>query len=85
MRFLHWQLSAGPQDTIEVCLDKQANVRLMDSHNFMNFRARRGHRFLGGRALRTPVRLRPPYYGNWHLVVDLGGYAGRVRAGVQVI
>ena len=28
----------------------------------------------------TPVRLVPPHEGSWHVVVHLGGYAGRVNA-----
>lgn len=34
-----------------------ANVRLMDSSNFNNYRNGRNHRYIGGLAKKSPVRL----------------------------
>lgn len=85
MRFLHFDLSAGPNDIVEVTLDARANVRLLDDSNFWAYRDGRAHRHFGGYAESSPVHLVPPHHGHWHLVVDLGGYAGQVRAGVRVI
>jgi hypothetical protein len=62
-----------------------ANVRVLDGSNFSSFRSGRGHRYVGGPAQRSPVRLAAPHAGHWHVVVDLGGYAGSVRAGVRVL
>lgn len=61
------------------------NVRLMDHSNFQAFKAGRGGRAVGGRALRSPVPLTVPYAGNWYLVIDFGGYAGRVNYTYQVV
>ena len=73
------------QNIIRVTLDKQANVKLLDSTNYQNYQAGRQHRYYGGLAKVSPIDLRAPYQGHWHLVIDLGGYAGTVGASVNVI
>jgi hypothetical protein len=80
MKFLHWEMNAGPENVIRVELDKQANVLLMDDTNFSNYRSGRRYRYFGGLAKRTPATLVPPHSSHWHVVVDLGGYAGSVSA-----
>ena len=52
MNFLHYDFDAGPNDTIEVVLDRQANVRLLDEQNFQAYRSGRPHRYHGGLATR---------------------------------
>ncbi len=83
MNFLKYELDAGPDDVIQVQLDKQANVRLMDWDNFQKYSRGQQHKYYGGHATKSPVRLRPPYSGRWYVVIDLGGYAGTVRASVE--
>lgn len=61
-----------------------ANVRLMDTHNFNNFRHGRQHRYVGGLATQSPVRLAIPSDGRWYVTVDLIGLRGTVRSGVVV-
>jgi hypothetical protein len=61
-----------------------ANVRLMDAHNFNNFKNGRQHRYVGGLAKRSPVRLAIPSNGRWYVTVDLIGLRGSVRSGVVV-
>ena len=78
--FLHKQIDAGPEDTIEVYLDHPANVQLLDEANYELYRHRRPYSYHGGYAAESPFRVRPPSKGRWHLVVDLGGGAGTVRA-----
>lgn len=85
MNYLHYEVDAGPNNTVQVTLDKQANVRLMDYSNYENYRNGRQHRYYGGLATVSPFNIRPPYQGHWHLVIDLGGSAGTVRASVQVL
>ena len=85
MEFLRYEFEAGPDDVIEVSLSRQANVRLLDAGNFSSYRAGHAHRYHGGLAKVSPVRLRPPHAGHWYVVVDLGGYRGSVRAGVRVL
>ena len=85
MNFLHEEFDLQPEDVVEVSLDSQANVMLLDPHNFSNYQEGSSYRYYGGHAENTPVRLSPPHSGTWHVVVNLGGYAGSVRAGVRII
>jgi hypothetical protein len=83
MNYLHYDLNLGPGEVVEVALDKQANVRLLDDANFSSYKHGSRHTYIGGLAKQSPVRLTAPRAGHWHLVIDLGGYAGSVRASVQ--
>jgi len=83
MNFLHYDLNLAPGEVVEVTLDTRANVRLLDDANFSNYKRGTHHNYYGGFAERSPVRLTAPRPGHWHLVIDLGGYAGSVRASVQ--
>ncbi len=85
MNYLHYELDAGLDDIVEVTLDHGANVQLMDSSNFENYKNRREYRYFGGHAEESPVRLQPPRQGHWHLVIDLGGGSGTVRASVRTL
>ena len=57
----------------------------MDSSNFSNYRNGGRHEYFGGHATRSPFRVPVPRSGHWHVAIDLGGYAGNVRAGVRVL
>ena len=83
MNYLHYEVDLARDDDVEVTLDGQANVRLLDDANFELYRRRQRHSYHGGLATRSPVRLAAPRPGRWHVVVDLGGYSGTVRAGVR--
>ena len=86
MQYLHNDL--GPLrggEVVEVTLDKAANVKLMDSSDFSSYRNGRQHHYYGGYVQRSPYRVAVPNSGHWHLAIDLGGYAGSVRAGVRVL
>ncbi len=84
MKFLHWEVDAGPDNMIQVELSRQANVLLLDDQNFNAYRGGRRYRYFGGHARQTPATLVPPRSGHWHLVVDLGGYGGHVEASVAI-
>jgi hypothetical protein len=84
MQFLHWEVDAVDGTVVRVELDAQANVMLMDSSNFSSYRSGRQFRYFGGHAKRSPVVLSAPHAGHWHVVVDMGGYGGRVNASVSV-
>lgn len=80
---LGWR-NAG--EIVVVTLDgTEANVRLVDSSNYQAFRTGRPHRYYGGHYQQSPARIQVPYAGQWYVIVDLGGFVGEVRAGVQVI
>lgn len=85
MNFLHYDLQLGFNDTVEVTLDKQVNVRLLDDINFSKYKRGERHKYYGGLAKESPARLNAPHPGHWNLVIDLGGYAGNVRASVRTI
>jgi hypothetical protein len=84
MNYLHSEFELDAGDVVVVDLDGQANVLLMDLSNFDAYRNGRSYRYYGRLAEKTPVRLMAPRGGHWHLVVDLGGYAGTVKAGVRL-
>ena len=85
MNYLHYDLQLQATDIVEVTLDKQANVRLLDDPNYSLYKQGKQHRYYGGLATRLPVRLTPPHAGRWYVVIDLGGYAGTVKASVNII
>lgn len=62
-----------------------ANVRLLDSTNFSKYRRGEQHRYIGGLARTSPMRLTIPSSGHWHAVVDMQGLRGSTRAGFRVI
>jgi len=85
MNYLRNEFDAGPDDVIEVTLDGRANVLLLDDQNYQKYQKGQSYRYHGGLANVSPVRLVPPRQGHWNVVVDLGGYAGTVRASVRLL
>jgi hypothetical protein len=85
MNFLHYDLQLNAGDVVQVTLDRQANVRLLDEANFQSYQQGLQHRYFGGLAKVSPARVVAPQSGHWHLVVDLGGYAGTVTASISVL
>lgn len=83
-RFLAWDLNLDPRNVVHVTLRGQSSdVFLVDDINFHAFRNRRTFTYHGGHATASPVVLRPPRGGRWHLVVVPDG--GRVEASIQVL
>ncbi len=85
MNYLHYPLDLEEGEAVEVSLDKAANVRLLDELNFGRYERGERHDYRGGYAKVSPIVLEPPQPGKWHVVIDLGGYAGRVTAAVRTI
>jgi len=85
MNFTHYDLGKKERgQIIEVTLTgSAANVRLMDSSNFQNYRNGRQHRYYGGLAKQSPVRISVPSTGNWHVAVDMQGLRGTVRSSIR--
>lgn len=85
--FIHSDLGfrqAG--DVVEITLSgSAANVRLLDSSNFEAYRNGRQHRYVGGLMHQSPIRLRIPSPGRWHIAVDMQGLRGTARASFRVI
>jgi len=84
LNFLHYELRLKKGDVVEVEIDKQANVQLLDEISFTNYKKGKKYSSIGGLSKDLLVKLTSPYKGLWHLVVDLGGHAGTVKASVQV-
>lgn len=70
---------------VEVTLGYAANVRILDSSNYSNFKNGRRYHFIGGYVNRSPFKVTLPHSSHWYVVIDLGGYAGRVKSGVRVL
>ena len=85
MNYLHYEFDLSQGDVVQVTLDKQANVRLLDNLNFSAYHRGAQHNYYGGKATQSPVNIPAPSSGHWHLVIDLGGYAGTVHASVKVL
>jgi hypothetical protein len=85
MGFVHNDLGyLDGGEVVEISLDHAANVRLMDASNFRHYQQGGQHQYFGGAARQSPVRLRIPQAGHWHVAIDLGGRGGTIRAGVRV-
>jgi len=87
MKFIQHDLSYRQGgETVEVTLSgNAANVRLMDGSNFNSYRNGRQHRYHGGLAHRSPVRLQIPHSGHWHVTVDMQGLGGSVRSSARIL
>lgn len=85
-KFIHSDLGHRSKgDVLEVTLTSGANVRLLDSTNFSKYKRGEAHRYQGGLAKKSPVRIPIPSSGHWHAVVDMQGLRGSTRAGFKVI
>lgn len=88
MRYLHYQVKAGPQDFIVVTMNdktdfKFSKVSLLDEGNYYKYRmgklSEQKQQVNGS----PHVLLEPPYSGNWHVIIELG-HPGELRAIVEV-
>lgn len=71
-------------ERIQVSLQgNAANVRLMDSSNYSNYRNGHQHHYYGGLARRSPIVLMIPRSGHWYITIDLAGLGGSVRSSIQ--
>jgi Domain of unknown function (DUF1883)/TIR domain len=86
MNFSYYDLGqrkAG--EMVEIQLSAGANVLLLDSANYSAFMADRQHRYYGGLAKRTPVRLSIPRSGHWFVVIHMAGLRGSVRHSMRMV
>lgn len=70
---------------IEVTLKYAANVRILDSSNYQNYKSGRKYQYIGGYVKQSPYRVNVPKTAHWYVVVDLGGYAGKIGSAVSVL
>jgi hypothetical protein len=85
VNFLHYSVEAGPGYVIQVNLTGSANVRLLDPLNFAKYKLGKSYAATAGPETTTLVKFVPPFKGRWHIIVDLEGQGGGVRASVDVL
>ena len=86
MQFIHTDLGNRRRgEIIEVTLTRAANVRLMNTSNFNNYKNGRKHKYYGGLAKRSPINISIPSSGHWHVTVDMQGLRGNTKASVRVL
>lgn len=86
MNFLKYDLgNLKSGEVVEVTLTSGANVRLMDSSNFNNYKNGRKHTYYGGLARQSPVRIAVPNSGHWYVAIDMQGLRGSTNASVRVV
>ena len=87
MQFNHWNLGHQNRGDIVVVniSGSAANVRLLDSTNFQNYKSGRRHNYYGGLMTRSPAEIPIPHSGSWNVAIDMQGLRGQSRASVRVI
>lgn len=86
MQYQYYDLKTVEKgNIIEVTLGHAANVRIMDSNNYSNFKAGRRHQFIGGHVTRSPYKAVVSRTTHWYVVIDLGGYSGKVSSSVRIL
>ena len=71
---------------VEVTLQgNAANVLLLNSSNYNNYKNGRRYKYYGGYVKSSPYRIVVPSNGRWFVVINLGGYGGQVRSAVRVL
>lgn len=88
MKFMYTDL--GPRqlgEVVEVTLTAVANVRLMDTLNFTNYKNGMKHIYTGGVVRQSPIRFAIPTNGHWHVAIDINGIQGSsgLKASVKVV
>ena len=84
-KFVHYEVTAGPENIVQIKLDRRANVRFMDAVNFNKYKLGKEYEFDGGLALESPVEFRPEYRRKWHVCVDMRGLKGEVKVALKVL
>ena len=85
MQFLHYELSAGKDKIIQVTIDHQADIKVMDPFNFSKYKLGKTPDFQGGTYPASTIEFRVHRKDIWHVVIDLGGKRGEVKASVKLL
>lgn len=86
MNFIQYDLGLlDSGKTVRVNIDKQANVLLLDSSNFSNYKNGRAFKYYGGLVKRSPIQIQVPFQSHWYVAIDLGGGSGTLRSSVDVL
>ena len=82
--YIHKDFNLNRGDIVQVTIDIQANVVLLDSSDFQNFKAGRGFQYHGGRYDNSPVRIVVPSTGHWYVVI-YGWGSGTLGYSVNIL
>jgi len=88
MKFFHTDVGVRQAgDVLQVTISAVANVRLMDTNNFNNYKNGMKHFYTGGLVRESPIRLTVPSFGHWHVAIDINGVEGSsgLKASVKVV
>ena len=87
MKYTVYQLgNLSRGNIVEVTLrGNAANVLLLDTSNYNNYKNGRRYRYYGGYVKSSPYIVVVPNDGRWFIVINLGGYSGQVRSSVRVL
>ena len=77
MKYTVYQLgNLSRGNIVEVTLrGNAANVLLLDTSNYNNYKNGRRYRYYGGYVKISPYRVVVPNDGRWFIVINLGGYS----------
>ena len=85
-RFKHYDLGALKKGAvIEISLNAVNNVRLMTDQHYARFLETQPHRYVGGLARTSPMRMTVPDDGHWHIIVDSEGHALLADSAVRLL
>jgi hypothetical protein len=82
---LHTDFHLDEGDIVHVTIDTQANVMLLDDSAYRSYQSGGRFQYYGGHFDVSPINIPVPSTGHWHVVIDLGGYSGRIRHSVSII
>jgi len=86
LQFIHNDLGQRTRgEIIQVTLTSGANVRLMNTSDFNNYKNGRRHKYIGGLVKRSPYRMQIPSSGRWHVAVDTQGLRNGTKASIQIL
>lgn len=84
-QYLYKEFDLDEGDIVHVTIDTQANVMLLDSIDYMNYRGGKQFHYHGGHYDRSPINIAVPSTGHWYVVIDLGGGSAAIRYSINII
>jgi hypothetical protein len=84
MVHLHKALNVNEKDIIAVKLSGDAFVMLMDDGNYNLYLNDRECEYYGREVKRSPYRLRAPFPGRWHLVIQQSDPAQPLDVSIRI-
>jgi hypothetical protein len=85
MQYIHYKIKADKDQVVQITTDHEASIKLMDTFNYAKFQKGKTCDFFGGAYPASTVEFRVHKLDEWHVVIDLEGRAGFVKASVNLI